>query len=225
MDRKLFLKRGLIGLGTVIALPTVLNACSKDDDDDSSENTEGECTVSPSETNGPYPIISPSSYVRSDIRGDRTGVTMTFTVTVLDKSDGCTPLSGVLVDVWMCDKDGNYSQYGSYTSSNWQRGRQTTDSDGVVTFTAIFPGWYSGRAPHIHIEILTSGGNSLLVSQVAFPVDVYTTVYASTGYNGAPDTSNSQDSVFSDSLSENMADSATGSVSAGYTVLKTITVS
>lgn len=222
MERKKFLSKGIAALGLAIVAP-MATSCKKDDDT-SGGGGSGSCTVSPSETNGPYPIISPSSYVRSNIVGDRTGVAMTLTVTVQDLSNGCTALAGVLVDVWHCDKDGNYSQYGSYTSVNWLRGRQTTDSSGKVTFTSIFPGWYTGRAPHIHIEILSASGTSLLVSQLAFPVDVYTTVYASTGYNGAPDTSNAADSIFSGSLSANMVDAATGSVAAGYTILKTITV-
>lgn len=222
MKRKEFLKRGLVGLGAVAVAPTILNSCGNDDN--STGTTTGECTISPTETEGPYPIISPSSYVRSNIVVDRTGVTMTLKIKVVDKSNDCAALAGVLVDVWHCDKDGNYSQYGSYTSSNFLRGRQTTDENGEVTFTSIFPGWYSGRAPHIHLEVLSTSGSSLLVTQLAFPVDVYTTVYASTGYNGAPDTSNTQDNIFSNSLSLNMVDSATGSVSSGYTIVKTITV-
>lgn len=64
-----------------------------------------------------------------------------------------------------------------------------------------------------------------MVTQIAFPVAAYSTVYASTGYNGAPDRSNTQDSLFSDSLSRNMADSVTGNITDGYTLSKVITVS
>lgn len=163
--------------------------------------------------------------MRSSIIGDRTGVALLMTFTVVDKSNDCAPLAGVLVDVWHCDKDGNYSQYNNYASANFLRGRQTTNASGQVSFISIFPGWYSGRAPHIHLEVLTESGTSLLVTQVAFPVSVYTTIYASTGYNGAPDTSNSQDNIFSDSLEENMADSVTGNLTDGYTLTKKITVS
>ncbi|MCB0688584.1 MAG: hypothetical protein KDC53_18730 [Saprospiraceae bacterium] len=222
MDRNFFLKKGLLGMGAIVALPTVISSCSKDGDD--AEPTSGDCTVSPEETNGPYPILTPSQLVQSTIIGDRTGVALLMTFTVQDKSNGCEPLTGVLVDVWHCDKDGNYSQYGSYTNDDFLRGRQTTDSNGQVSFISIFPGWYSGRAPHIHIEILNANGNSLLVSQIAFPVSTYTTVYNSTGYNGAPDTSNSQDDIFADSLDENLADSVTGNITDGYTLLKTIVV-
>jgi protocatechuate 3,4-dioxygenase beta subunit len=99
-----------------------------------------------------------------------------------------------------------------------------TDANGQASFISIFPGWYSGRAPHIHVEILSSSGTSLLVTQIAFPETSFNAVYATEGYNGAPDTSNSKDNVFSDSLSSNMADSVTGNTTDGYTLLKAITV-
>ncbi|MNG07147.1 Chlorocatechol 1,2-dioxygenase [compost metagenome] len=147
-----------------------------------------------------------------------------MTLTIEDQSNGCTPLANVLVDVWQCDKDGLYSQYNTQTSANYLRGRQTTNQNGQVSFISIFPGWYPGRAPHIHVEILTTEGRSLLVTQIAFPVSTYTSVYATDDYNGAPDTSNTQDSIFSNSLSGNMADSVTGNNIDGYTLLKKITV-
>ncbi|MEN9489038.1 MAG: hypothetical protein RL494_1303 [Bacteroidota bacterium] len=229
MDRKNFLKNGLLGLGSIIAIPTVISSCSKDADDSSKP---GSCTVSPTETKGPFPILTPTQLVRASIIGNRTGIALLITLTIQDKSNSCTPLAGVLVDIWHCDKDGNYSQYGgtpmqttNYTSETFLRGRQTTDSNGKVSFISIFPGWYSGRAPHIHLEVLTSNGISLLVSQIAFPKNICDTVYATSGYKGTANQLNETDNVFSDSLSLNMADSLTGNVTDGYTLLKTITVS
>ena len=219
MERKRFLRESLLGFGAIVALPSVIASCKKNNDDSSSG-----CAVSPEETNGPYPILTPAQLVRSTIIGDRTGVALLMTITVQDKSNGCTPLADVLVDVWHCDKDGNYSQYNSYTSATFLRGRQTTDSNGQVSFISIFPGWYSGRAPHIHIEVLTTGGTSLLISQIAFPESVYNTVYASSGYNGVPDTTNTDDGIFEDSLSANLANSCTGNVTDGYTLNKTLVV-
>lgn len=232
MKRKEFLKSGLIGLGSIVALPAAIASCSKDYDlngNDGSQSGEswdssGNCPVSPKETAGPFPIKTPAQLARENIVSDRTGVALLMTITVTDQSENCQPLSGVLVDVWHCDKDGNYSQYGSYTGASFLRGRQTTDANGQVSFISIFPGWYRGRAPHIHVEILGANGNSLLVSQIAFPVDVYTEVYKSSGYNGAPDTSNTQDGIFANSLAGNMADSLTGNTTDGYTLLKTIIV-
>ncbi|WCM43185.1 intradiol ring-cleavage dioxygenase [Flavobacterium sp. CBA20B-1] len=229
MDRKKFLKKGLVGLGTIVALPTVITSCSNDDDNNST--TTGDCDLSPSETAGPFPIITPAQLAQANIIGNRTGVALLITLTVQDQSDDCNPLSGVLVDLWHCDAEGNYSQYGGtqmqqtdYTNEDFLRGRQTTDSNGQVSFISIFPGWYMGRAPHIHVEILDSNENSLRVTQIAFPKDICDTVYATTGYNGEADTLNESDNVFSDSLDGNMLDSLTGNTTDGYTLLKTIVV-
>jgi protocatechuate 3,4-dioxygenase beta subunit len=59
------------------------------------------------------------------------------------------------VEIWQCDATGNYSEYGSQTTQTYLRGIQTTNGNGEVTFTTIYPGWYQGRATHIHIEVKT----------------------------------------------------------------------
>lgn len=234
MKRDEFLKKGLIGMGTIVAIPTILNSCSSDNDSESPNNgsgTPGDCDLSPRETAGPFPIITPADLVRENIIGDRTGVALLITLTVQAQSNDCTPLSGVFVDLWQCDKDGYYSQYGGvqiqqedFTGFNFLRGRATTDANGQVSFISIFPGWYRGRAPHIHLEIRDTNENSLRVTQIAFPKDVCDTVYATNGYNGEADTLNESDNVFSDSVDGNMLDSIMGNTTDGYTLLKTIVV-
>ncbi|MDX5479188.1 MAG: intradiol ring-cleavage dioxygenase, partial [Cyclobacteriaceae bacterium] len=134
-----------------------------------SGDTASSCTLTNSETAGPYPTKNPSSLIRQDIRSDRSGVEMDVELTVFNKTTDCLPLEGALVNIWHCDKDGNYSEYGSFTSVSFLRGRQTTDANGKVAFTTIFPGWYTGRATHIHLHIFDQAGKSLLVSQIAFP--------------------------------------------------------
>jgi protocatechuate 3,4-dioxygenase beta subunit len=111
------------------------------------------------------------------------------------------------VDIWHCDSEGNYSEYGGtsmqrtdYTSVHFLRGRQTTDSNGLVTFTSIFPGWYQGRATHIHAHVYNSSGTSLKITQIAFPEGTGSALLAVNGYKKGMTgyTYNSQDSVFSD---------------------------
>lgn len=198
------------------------------------ETGSGNCTATPSETEGPFPTKSPSSLVITDIRSDRTGVPVTIKINIQNKNNACGALAGALVDIWHCDKDGNYSEYGgtgmqssNFTSVHFLRGRQTTDANGLITFTSIFPGWYSGRAPHIHVHIYTSSGKSLLVTQIAFPEDVTNTVYttATNLYTrGKQDTSNARDNVFADSIATELA-TVTGSIAAGYELTHTIVVS
>lgn len=236
MDRKKFIRNGVLGLGTIVALPSVITSCTDDDvvaDDsnNSGSNGSGDCTLSAAETAGPFPIKTPAQLVRENIIGDRDGVALLITLTVQDQSEDCAPLAGVYVDLWHCDAEGNYSQYGGtqmqqtdYTNANFLRGRQTTDANGQVSFISIFPGWYASRAPHIHLEVLDSNLDSIRVTQIAFPKDICDEVYATSGYNGEADTLNSNDNVFSDSVDNNMLDSLTGNTTDGYTLTKTIVV-
>lgn len=236
MERKVFLKKGLAALGAVAIIPFV-NSCKKDvtagsDTDTTSGTGSDSCTVSPSETEGPFPTKTPSSLVTNDIRSDRTGVPLTINITINNSNNNCAALANAIVDIWHCDKDGNYSEYGgtsmqstNYTSVHFLRGSQTTDANGLVSFTSIFPGWYSGRAPHIHVHVYSSDGTSLLVTQIAFPTDVCNTVYSTSSLytKGLQDTSNATDNVFADSLANELA-TVTGNVSDGYVLTHLITV-
>lgn len=133
-----------------------------------------------------------------------------------------------MVDVWQTDAEGHYSQYaqGGYDGrgDTFLRGLQTTDASGRATFTTIYPGWYSGRATHIHVEV-TVNGRSVKVTQIAFPEDVNAAVYATGAYasRGANPTSNARDGIFSDSLASELA-TVTGSVASGYTAAFTVGV-
>jgi protocatechuate 3,4-dioxygenase beta subunit len=230
MERKHFLKKGvMVALGASTIIP-LLSGCKKDDGT-SSDGTGGTggggaCTTSPTETAGPYPTKVPSSLVNADIRSDRTGVLLNIKLNINNKNNNCAALAGAIVDIWHCDKDGNYSEYSSFTSAHFLRGRQVTDANGLVSFTSIFPGWYPGRAPHIHVHVYSASGSSLLVTQIAFPTDVCNTVYttATSFYTkGTQDTQNASDGIFADSLASELA-SVSGSVATGYSLTHLITV-
>ena len=120
------------------------------------------------------------------------------------------------------------------TAENYLRGVPATDADGVATFTTVFPGCYAGRMPHIHMEVYRSTTtatpytNKLKTSQLAFPVDVCSAVYATTGYEASVANlaaiSFSTDNVFSDGVTLQMA-TVSGSVSAGYVAELTVGIS
>lgn len=241
INRKDFLKSlGLAGV-TAVAAPLLIH-CGSDDDiitssttDSSGSGSSTGCSVTNSETEGPFPTKTPSSLVQSNIVSDRTGVPFTIALTIQNVNASCANLQGVLVDIWHCDKDGNYSEYGgtgmqaaNYTSVHFLRGRQTTDSNGQVNFTSIFPGWYNGRATHIHVHVYSASGQSLLVTQIAFPEgssSAVALVAVSTGYKGMTGyTYNANDNVFSDGTSNEMS-SISGSVSGGFALIHTIKVS
>jgi protocatechuate 3,4-dioxygenase beta subunit len=216
MERKDFIKT--IGLGAIIV--PFIKGCEKD-----ASAGDGSCTVTPSETAGPFPTKTPAALLFENITSDRTGISLSLILTIQNRNNGCAPLSDAVVDVWHCDKDGYYSEYGgtgmqseNFQSVDFLRGRQSTNNDGVVSFKTIFPGWYSGRAPHIHVHIYDSAGTSLLVTQIAFPAEVCNNVYSNVKEfysKGTQDTSNESDNVFSDSLGPELA-ILTGNITSGY---------
>jgi len=177
-------------------------------------STNAACAVTPSETAGPYPSLT--DIFRSDIREGKAGTMLTLTVKVVNVNAGCAAIPNANVEVWHCDSAGNYSEYGNQTAQTYLRGTQTTNNSGEVTFTTIYPGWYQGRATHIHIEVSTNGA-SRKITQIAFPESVNSTVYRSGVYasRGSNPTSNLSDGIFADSLSAELV-TPTGDPSSGY---------
>ncbi|MDQ0799368.1 intradiol ring-cleavage dioxygenase [Arthrobacter sp. SLBN-112] len=210
-----------------------------------------ECGVEiPEETAGPYPgdgsngpnVLEASGVVRRDITSSfgtasakAEGVPLTFTLTLLDNANGCTPMAGAAVYAWHCDRDGKYSMYdSSLKNENYLRGVQEADANGQVTFTSIFPAAYSGRWPHILSEVFesmnnaTSAGQVLAVSQVALPKAACDDVYATPGYEKSitnmTRTTLQSDNVFGDDLGIYQLATMTGSAAAGYTAGLNVTI-
>ena len=185
MDRKKFIKNLGVGaltlpiVGTIVASQSYQKVDSK-----RTSNDDDNCKTSPRETAGPFPLKSTADVVRENIIGDRIGVPLIINITIQDANNNCKPLPNAFVDIWHCDAHGNYSGYawqndGNFTNKNFLRGRQTTDMHGNVNFVSIYPGWYPGRAPHLHIEVLDQKDRSLLVTQIAFPDTISNAVYTS----------------------------------------------
>ena len=179
-------------------------------------STNATCAVTPTETVGPYPSLS--DIFRSDVRESKPGTVLTLTIKVVNASSSCAAATNANVEIWQCDAAGNYSSYGSQTGQTYLRGIQTTNANGEVTFTTVYPGWYQGRATHIHAEV-TIGGRSVKVTQIAFPESINNTVHATGVYasRGSNPTTNLQDGIFADSLSAELV-TPVGSPTGGYTV-------
>jgi protocatechuate 3,4-dioxygenase beta subunit len=122
------------------------------------------CVAKPALTEGPY--FSDVMLNRSDIRTNTSdgtiveGPILELIVRVFDLNEtACTPLPNVQVDIWHCDVDGVYSdaqdQSFDTTGMDFLRGYQITDENGQVKFITIYPGWYEGRAVHIHFKMRT----------------------------------------------------------------------
>jgi protocatechuate 3,4-dioxygenase beta subunit len=123
------------------------------------------CVVQPEQTEGPYFVDKMLN--RRDVRVDpvtkavREGLPLRLTFNVSQLADGkCTALPGAQVDVWQCDVAGVYSGVNdpnfNTVGQSFLRGYQITDAKGMANFQTIYPGWYPGRAVHIHFKIRTT---------------------------------------------------------------------
>ena len=132
-------------------------------------DTTGSCIVRPELTEGPYYVDEELN--RSDIRSDpSTGTVkpgallrLTFNVSQIT-GNACAALAGAVVDVWHCDALGVYSDVSDPSfhtvGQKFLRGYQITDANGAASFTTIYPGWYRGRAVHIHFKVRSAAGAS-----------------------------------------------------------------
>lgn len=167
------------------------------------------CVVRPEQMEGPYFVDE--MLHRSDLRSDpsdgsiRPGTPLALTLMV-SRLDGtsCAPLAGVMTDLWQCDHEGVYSdvqdpQFNT-RGKKFLRGYQTTDREGRVRFTTIYPGWYRGRTVHLHFKLrMQSGGRSYdFTSQLYFDDALTDKVLAAAPYSarGPRSTRNEQDGIF-----------------------------
>jgi protocatechuate 3,4-dioxygenase beta subunit len=167
------------------------------------------CLVRPELTEGPYYVDEELN--RSDIRSDpsdgtvRAGALLALTFNVSRaSSSACEPLADAIVDVWHCDALGAYSDVSdpgfNTTGKKFLRGYQVTGSDGVARFTTIYPGWYQGRAVHIHFKVRSSASASSayeFTSQLFFDDSLTDQVHAQQPYasKGQRDLRNSGDGI------------------------------
>jgi protocatechuate 3,4-dioxygenase beta subunit len=177
------------------------------------------CALQPEVTEGPYWLTDHPE--ASNLVQDRKGTLLELALTVVDEA--CTPIKGAKVDIWHADATGEYAGVGSGTGAaeggrggpppppgagagggggaartnaqNWLQGFQTAGDDGTVRFTTIYPGWYPGRAIHIHLKVFV-GGAEVHTGQLFFPERRNSTVMLNAPYRPRPDTTNANDNIF-----------------------------
>ncbi|MGB3543611.1 hypothetical protein, partial [Rubrivirga sp.] len=149
------------------------------------------CVVKPEETEGPF--FGSSNLNRADLRLATSsgvasaGVPLAHTVGVSSVGRAaCTPLEGAIVNVWQCDARGAYSGFRSEGTegADFLRGFQRTDASGQASFLTVYPGWYRGRAVHVHLKVRTSDDDDAyeFTSQLYFPDAVSAGVFAQPAY-------------------------------------------
>ncbi|MBA2540389.1 MAG: protocatechuate 3,4-dioxygenase [Deltaproteobacteria bacterium] len=166
--------------------------------------TPASCLLVASTTQGP--CTTATDLAREDISEGLTGLPVRLALRVV--TTRCAPLVGATIKIWHTNLEGSYSGQTpnpmclldqAYGAGNFMRGTQITDANGVAYFDTCFPGWYGGRAIHIHFQI-KSGNMSTIVSQLFFPESITAGIFAShPEYSrfGQPDTSNASDNIVS----------------------------
>ena len=169
------------------------------------------CVARPELEEGPYFVAD--ALKRSDIRTDSStgaimpGVPLALAFNVSQLTNGtCAPLPEATVDVWHCNASGQYSgfsdprQRSARAGQTFLRGVQAVDAKGQAAFSTIYPGWYHGRAVHIHVKIRTTApsGAYEFTTQMFFDENLTDQIHALPAYaaNGSRDTTNARDHVF-----------------------------
>ncbi len=162
------------------------------------------CALTPAMMRGP---CHGEADERRDLSEGQAGLPVRLALRVVDER--CQPVPGVVVDIWHAGPDGLYSGAdvpemctrgdARMIAGRAFRGRQVTNADGRVDFDTCFPGWYPGRAVHIHFQVragASEGRGEHVTSQLFFDdalnADIYTK-HPDYADRGPPDTKNAED--------------------------------
>src|ERR1700728_2246098 len=181
LSRRGFLLGGAVALASASGMPSTPS-----------------CTLVAEQEVGPYYIDDEK--LRQDITEGKPGVPVKLRVALVDAAR-CAPLENASLDIWHCDALGVYSGFTANNpdgnpggpppggpggpgpgrmgpppprqtdATRFLRGVQLTDKQGIAEFSTLYPGWYHGRAIHIHLKVHL-GGHVSHTGQLFFPEDV-----------------------------------------------------
>ncbi len=186
--------------------------------------TSNSCSLTPEAVEGPY-FICVGGNKGKDLTGGLPGQPLTVALRVRDQF--CTPIPGAIVDIWSCDAGGVYSGFDANPDEEYRggvvpislpsrdlRGTLATDPDGIAEFDTIYPGFYAGRAIHLHFKVHV--GNQIYVtSQALFPEQMNARVLAMPLYDGPRGTKrllNSEDPDFIGDIGEFLLNERAGTM-------------
>jgi protocatechuate 3,4-dioxygenase beta subunit len=209
-DDRTLSRRGLIGIlgGGVASVAFGARAL----DAFGAENADvATCVLTPEVTEGPYWIDN--KLTRYDVREGRPGLPLVLRFAIVNAKT-CKPIRNADVEIWHADASGEYSGFdsgssgggpgfggGPQTKTRYLRGHQRSDARGYASFLTVFPGWYRGRTPHVHMKVHVGSADRVVhTGQVFFNEAIEASVYRSGAYasRGQPDTPHARDSIFAE---------------------------
>lgn len=147
---------------------------------------------------------------RRDISDGWDGLPMLMRLRIVDAD--CRPVPDALVEVWHTNHSGGYSgvaapmctRDAADRQARFFRGYQRSDASGQVAFDSCYPGWYRGRAVHVHLRILKGSYNpddraqAWVTTQLLFSDALNSAIFAKQALYrdaGQPDTTLARDGV------------------------------
>ena len=166
-------RRGFLTLASASAASLMQGRDARAAAESTTAALDDACILTPQSEEGPY-YLDPKM-VRADVTEGKAGVPLALRLRVIE-GGSCTPITGARVDIWHCDARGIYSAFPGQgdshnidmTSKTFLRGTQIADGAGWSTFRTIYPGWYAGRATHIHFKVFLDE-RTVLTGQTFFP--------------------------------------------------------
>jgi protocatechuate 3,4-dioxygenase beta subunit len=208
-DDRTLSRRGLIGVlgGGVASVAFGTRALDAFGTDNADAAT---CVLTPEVTEGPYWIDT--RLTRYDVREGRPGLPLVLQFAIVNAKT-CRPIRNADVEIWHADASGEYSGFdggssgpggpgggsGPQTKTRYLRGHQRSDALGKASFMTIFPGWYRGRTPHVHMKVHVGSADRVVhTGQVFFNEAIQASVYRTGAYagRGQPDTPHARDMIY-----------------------------
>jgi protocatechuate 3,4-dioxygenase beta subunit len=207
-DDRTLSRRGLIGVlgGGVASVAFGARALDAFGADNADVAT---CVLTPEVTEGPYWIDD--KLTRYDVREGRPGLPLVLQFTIVNAKT-CKPIRNADVEIWHADASGEYSGFdggssgggpgfggGPQTKTRYLRGHQRSNALGRAGFLTVFPGWYRGRTPHVHMKVHVGSADRVVhTGQVFFNEAVQSSVYRTGAYRsrGQADTSHAEDMIY-----------------------------
>jgi protocatechuate 3,4-dioxygenase beta subunit len=193
MSRRQLRRRDALALlGGTLAAPLLGCGTSGGDGEADAATT---CILSPEVTEGPYWIDE--TLTRRNVTEGRPGTPLILDLTVVDAKT-CKAIANADVEIWHSDAAGEYSGFdGATTRTHYLRGHQKSNAEGDLRFVTIFPGWYRGRTPHIHLKVHV-GGDVVHTGQLFMSERIAASVYRHAPYKsrGQADTTHAEDGIY-----------------------------
>ncbi len=124
-----------------------------------------QCTPTKELTEGPFYVANEPT--RQNFAEGVKGMPLINSFHVVDATT-CKPIPIADVEIWHADPEGEYSAFdGAAKKTSYLRGHQIANAKDVAKFITVLPGWYPGRAPHIHLKVHVDG-RDLHTGQVFF---------------------------------------------------------